>query len=362
MGTMQEEEGLGFGSSLPVPSVQEIVRNDAKNIPERYIKNLEDRPKSSDNICPVSDDIPIINLSLLAQGDEDERRKLDIACQEWGFFQIINHGADGGLTKMKAAVAEFFDLPLSEKKKYGMATNDVQGYGQGYVVSEDQKLDWNDLLFLITLPPNFRNMKYWPLTLPGFKETIEEYAKEIQRVADEIFANLSLLMGVESDFLKQMHGDAKQGIRMNYYPTCARPDLVLGVSPHSDSSSITLLVQDDEITALQIKHKGAWVPVKPIPNAIVVNIGDVMEAWSNGRYKSIEHRAVTNVEKPRISAAAFVIPGNEIELNPLKTMVDDDGRPRIFKNGVKYIDYLRYTLAKKMEGKLANIEYLKLEN
>lgn len=193
------------------------------------------------------------------------------------------------------------------------------------------------------------------------REAVEEYATEIQRVADEIFANLSLLMGVESDILNEMHGDIKQGIRMNYYPSCARPDLVLGVGPHSDASSITLLLQDDEITALQIKHEGVWVPVKPIPDAIVVNIGDVLEAWSNGKYKSIEHRALTNVTKARMSVAAFAIPGNEAELNPLETMVDDDLRPRIFRNGVKYIDYLRYTLAKKMDGKSANIQYLKLE-
>lgn len=73
------------------------------------------------------------------------------------------------ITKMKNGMAEFFDLPLSEKKKYAMASNDIQGYGQGYVVSEDQKLDWNDLLFLITLPKNLRNVKYWPLTIPGFR-------------------------------------------------------------------------------------------------------------------------------------------------------------------------------------------------
>ncbi|KAL8552005.1 hypothetical protein ACS0TY_000893 [Phlomoides rotata] len=357
MGSVQEDEGLGYGSSLPVPSVQEIVRNDDKNIPERYVKNVEDRPKRGD-ISFISEDIPIIDLSLLVKGDEEERKKLDAACQEWGFFQIINHGADRILTKMKTAMAEFFNLPLSEKKKYAMALNDIQGYGQAYIVSEDQKLDWNDLLFLITLPTNLRNMKYWPLTIPGFREAVEDYAMELEQVGDEIFAHLSLLMGVERDFLKRMHGDVKLGIRMNYYPSCARPDLVFGVSPHSDSSSITLLVQDDEITALQIKHDGLWVPVRPIPNAIVVNIGDVMEAWSNGRYKSIEHRAITSVEKPRISAAAFVIPGNDVELNPVETMSDDDV---VFKNGVKYIEYLRYTLGKKMEGKLANIEYLKLD-
>ncbi|KAH6762695.1 hypothetical protein C2S52_020128 [Perilla frutescens var. hirtella] len=262
---------------------------------------------------------------------------------------------------MKSAIAEFFYLPLSEKKKYAMQ-NDIHGYGQVYVVSEDQKLDWNDALVLMALPYNIRNMKYWPLSIPGFKEAVEEYAAEIQRIADEIFINLSLLMGVDKDFLKQIHGDMMQGIRMNYYPSCSRPDLVLGVSPHSDSSTMTILVQDDEITGLQIKYHGIWVPVNPIPNAIVVNIGDSMEVWSNGKYKSIEHRVVTNVEKPRISAAAFMIPGNDVELNPLETMVDDELRPRIFRNGVEYVDYLRYTLAKKMEGKSANIEYLKLKS
>ncbi|XP_057804045.1 protein SRG1-like [Salvia miltiorrhiza] len=362
MGILQEEEdeGLGYGSSLAVPSAQEIVRNDAQNIPERYIKKVEDRPRDSDISTSFSDDIPIVDLSLLAAGDEHERAKLDAASQEWGFFQMINHGADDVLRKMKAAMADFFDLPLSEKKRYGMAANDIEGYGQGYVVSEDQKLDWNDLLFLITLPATSRRFKYWPLTIPAFKEAVEEYAGVIERVSDEIFGNLSLLMGVERGFLKKLHGDVKQGIRMNYYPSCARPDLVLGVSPHSDSSSITLLLQDDDTTALQIKHEGVWVPVNPIPNALVVNIGDAMEAWSNGRYKSIEHRAVTNLEKARISAAAFVIPGNDVELNPLETMVDHHLQPRIFKDGVKYIEYLRYTLGKKMEGKLANIEYLKL--
>lgn len=77
--------------------------------------------------------------------------------------------AEEVLRKMKAAVAEFFSLPLVEKKKYAMAKNDIQGYGQGYVVSDQQKLDWNDLIFLITLPPKYRNIKYWPETLQGFR-------------------------------------------------------------------------------------------------------------------------------------------------------------------------------------------------
>lgn len=76
------------------------------------------------------------------------------------------------MSNVKAAVAAFFDLRLEEKKKYAMAENDVQGYGQVFVVSEEQKLDRNDTMFLATQPLENRNMKYWPSSVSGFKYTI----------------------------------------------------------------------------------------------------------------------------------------------------------------------------------------------
>lgn len=85
-------------------------------------------------------------------------------------MQVVNHGVDEGvLQKMKASVAAFFELPLEEKKKYSMAENDLQGYGQRYVVSDQQKLDWADLIFLWTQPNRYKKMKYWPLVVPGFR-------------------------------------------------------------------------------------------------------------------------------------------------------------------------------------------------
>jgi isopenicillin N synthase-like dioxygenase len=70
---------------------------------------------------------------------------------------------------MKAAVAAFYELPLEEKSKYAMAEDDIQGYGQVYVVSEHQKLDWCDIMVLMTLPPEYKKMKYWPVAISGFK-------------------------------------------------------------------------------------------------------------------------------------------------------------------------------------------------
>ena len=82
-----KDEGLGWGKSLPVPSVQEMVKNDSEFVPERYIQDCKDRPNEL-NVCFDSSDIPIIDFSLLINDDQDELNKLDFACKEWGFFQV----------------------------------------------------------------------------------------------------------------------------------------------------------------------------------------------------------------------------------------------------------------------------------
>ncbi|OMO96778.1 Oxoglutarate/iron-dependent dioxygenase [Corchorus olitorius] len=356
-GGSKEDEGSDWGKSLPVPSIQEIVRNDPQAVPERFIQEHKDRPVFLD-IAPVSFNVPIIDFSLLAKGDEDETRKLDFACKEWGFFQIINHGvAEEVIHKMKAAMTAFFELSLEEKMKYSQTGNDFQGYGQVYVVSEEQKLDWSDMVFLMTLPPEIRNLKYWPVTIPGFKEDMENYSAEAQEVMEEICSNISVLMGMDRDGLKRFHGKTRQAIRLNYYPPCSKPDLVLGISPHSDSDLLTLLLQN-EIPGLQIKHKDEWFPVNPIPNAFVVNIGDVIEVLSNGMYRSVEHRAITNENQARMSIATVLFPYDDLEFGPLESMVDED-HPRMYRK-IKYIDYLQYTFGKKMEEGKGNVDILKL--
>ncbi|XVF64859.1 hypothetical protein PTKIN_Ptkin09bG0200300 [Pterospermum kingtungense] len=73
---------------------------------------------------------------------------------------------------------------------------------------------------------------------------------EVQKVAEDIYVNFSILMGLDKDGLKRLHEELKQGRRMNYYPICSRPNLVLGISPHSDGTTFTLLLQDDEVTGL----------------------------------------------------------------------------------------------------------------
>ena len=73
--------------------------------------------------------------------------------------QLINHGIEEVIEKMKMDVQEFFKLPLEEKNAYAQPPNNIEGCGQAFVVSQDQKLDWGDMLFLLPLPASLRNMR-----------------------------------------------------------------------------------------------------------------------------------------------------------------------------------------------------------
>ncbi|RHN42325.1 putative codeine 3-O-demethylase [Medicago truncatula] len=156
--------------SLIVPSVQEIVKEPLTRVPERYIRPHHDRPIIS-TTTPLLE-LPVIDLSKLLSQDlnlkEPELDKLHSACKEWGFFKLINHGVSTSLMEnVKMGVKEFYNLPIEEKRKFSQKEGDVEGYGQAFVMSEEQKLDWADMLFMVTLPSHMRKPHLFPkLPLP----------------------------------------------------------------------------------------------------------------------------------------------------------------------------------------------------
>lgn len=85
---------------------------------------------------------------------------------------------------------------------------------------------------------------------------------------------------MDSEEMRELFCDGVQSMRMNYYPPCPEPDMAIGFSPHSDADALTVLYQLNDINGLQIRKEGKWVPVKPLQNSFVVNIGDIMEVFS----------------------------------------------------------------------------------
>uniref|UniRef100_A0ACD5XK14 Uncharacterized protein n=1 Tax=Avena sativa TaxID=4498 RepID=A0ACD5XK14_AVESA len=334
-----------------VHDVQELQRLcAAEDVPERYLREGDDRPGGA-NVCEQAQ-IPVIDVGELRRGGGDELRRLRLACEEWGFFQVVNHGIEGELLDgMEKAAREFFALPLEEKQRYPMAPGGIQGYGHAFVFSDDQKLDWCNMLALGVSPASIRRPALWPTTPALFSDTLVRYSAEVRALCAVLLAHVAETLGLAPGTFEGMFGGeaAVQAVRMNFYPPCPRPDLVLGLSAHSDGSAVTVLQQDAGRVGLQVRRGDAWVPVHPVPRALVINLGDSLEVLTNGRYKSVEHRAVTSGEHDRLSIVTFYAPAYDVEMGPLPELVAD-GEPcryRRFNHG----EYSRHYVTSKLEGK-----------
>ncbi|KAM1195234.1 hypothetical protein ACFX13_022271 [Malus domestica] len=337
-----------------IDDVQELRKSKPSIIPERFVRDMTERPTLGTPM-PCSTDIPTINFSKLVKGTKDEIKteisQLAHASENWGFFQVVNHGIDLSILESIEKVAkEFFMLPLEEKKKYALAPGTVQGYGQAFVLSEDQKLDWCNMFALGVVPNFIRSPMLWPTNPENFSESVEVYSTEVRKLCQNLLKYIAMSLGLNGDVFENMFGEAVQALRMNYYPPCPRPDLVLGLSPHSDGSALTVLQQGKgNSVGLQILKDDRWVPVKPIPNALVINIGDTIEVLTNGKYKSVEHRAVTHKEKDRLSIVTFYAPSYEIEVGPMAELVDENNpcKYRRYNHG----EYSKRYVTNKLQGK-----------
>ncbi|XP_020150215.1 2-oxoglutarate-dependent dioxygenase 11-like [Aegilops tauschii subsp. strangulata] len=325
METKQSTEGKwSHGKTMPVKNVQALAAN-AAELTEEAIKRYI-RPARADDVAVAahgddsSQSIPVIDLGRLLdpQSYQLEAARLKSACNTYN-LQVKNHGIpDTVLENMRNNLEHFFRLRLDEKNRFGRLPGDLQGYGQAFVESEHQTLDWCDRLYLVTQPPHDREMRPCPTTPVSFRESIESYSSELMRVAGSLMAIIARNLGV--DLLRDTY--VSQALRMTYYPACPMAhDKVLGISPHSDISMLTLVWELNMVGGLQIKRQDAWVPVKPHPKALVVNVGDFLEILTNGKYQSIEHRVTVNPRKERMSISAFHLPKFDMSVGPLSEIV-----------------------------------------
>ncbi|WJX52874.1 hypothetical protein P8452_38937 [Trifolium repens] len=338
---------------LTVPFVQELAKEALTKVPDRYVRLHQDRPilSSSSATTPLPQ-LPVIDLSKLLSHDlnQPELKKLHYACKEWGFFQLINHGVSGSLVEnVKKGAEEFFNLPMEEKKKFEQREGDVQGYGQAFVVSEEQKLDWADMFFLFTLPSHIRKPHLFPSIPLPFRVDLETYCEELRTLAIQILDLMAYSLAIDPAEIRELFDQATQSTRMNYYPPCPQPELVVGLNSHSDGGGLTILLQGNDVEGLQIKKYGLWIPVKPLPNAFIINLGDMLEMATNGIYRSIEHRAMVNSEKERFSIATFYSPALNTIMNPAPSLVTPN-TPAVFKR-ISAGEYFKGYLAQELRGK-----------
>ncbi|BFI28571.1 protein MpDOXC8 [Marchantia polymorpha subsp. ruderalis] len=311
--------------------------------------------------------IAVIDLADIDSGPGFKRicEEVAKACEEWGFFHIINHGVDMSLIRRtQKAYKDFFHLPKEEKKKYAM-TKVYQGWysPELYDDSDVKKFPLNigntsECLYYIVLSDNPNHETVFSLIPPDLRPTLLEFTKEVAAAQERVLAAMSVALGLDAAALQKRCESIDVGIRANYYPLQTEGKAVGEILPHSDLPAIVFLFSDT-VPGLEIRNDGRWVPVKPVPDAFVVNVGDSLEMMSNGRFRSVEHRATGNETEERMSLVSFYMPAKAATIDPIQELLDESHPPQY--GSAKYGDMLSALISQRLNGK-AFVNSLKIKS
>ncbi|MCL7034402.1 hypothetical protein MKW94_018434 [Papaver nudicaule] len=278
-----------------------------------------------------TDQLPLIDIrSLTGVGSstflEKQKCKKQIieASKQWGFFQVVNHGISNELLKkMNDEQMKLFRQPYEEKSSSNNFLSNT--YRSGTPTPMNQ-FSWSEA-FHIPLsdirsgnPQNLNNNTLRS-TIEKFAETLSELALKIAEVlAENVGSDAKGLAG----YFAENCSEETCYLRLNRYPPCPiSSDKVFGLMPHTDSDFLTILYQD-QVGGLQLVKDNKWVTVKPNPQYLIINIGDLFQAWSNDIYKSVEHRVMINNKFERFSAAYFLCPSHD-------TVIRSKAGPPLYK-------------------------------
>jgi isopenicillin N synthase-like dioxygenase len=251
--------------------------------------------------------IPVIDLR-----GRNVPREIRKACRETGFFYVANHGVAQALVDAQfEAARRFFALPLEAKlalhMKRSPSTAGYEPMGTQVLDSQDAAADKappdlkEGFFYGMELPDDhawakkkIRGFGYnqWPAGLPGFREQMLAYQAAMRDLGDRVLANLALSLDLAGDHFApfyDMPNTTLGLLRYRPHPADAKARQ-LGAGAHTDWGAVTLLAQD-ELGGLEVRDlAGEWLQAAPVPGTFVVNLGDLMQRWTNGLYRSNMHR------------------------------------------------------------------------
>jgi isopenicillin N synthase-like dioxygenase len=273
--------------------------------------------------------VPVVDIGDLASPSAG--RAIDRACRDWGFFQITGHGIPSDVSEnLFAASKSFFSQPTEVKRQILRDAGNPWGFYDRELTKNT--LDWKQV-FDYGPADGAQLVPRWPQKLPDFRAAVLAYYAACESLAFRLLSVLAANLGMPATSLDaDFSGAHTSFVRLNYYPTFPGPQdresrKPLGISHHTDAGALTILLQDAQ-PGLEVCRDGKWFLVEPRADALVVNIGDVAQVWSNDRYRAALHRVVTSSTMDRYSAPFFFNPGYDANYAPLPTTVDANNPAR----------------------------------
>ncbi|OAY33053.1 1-aminocyclopropane-1-carboxylate oxidase [Manihot esculenta] len=303
-------------------------------------------------------EFPIINFEKL-NGEERAATmaKIKDACENWGFFELLNHGIEPELLdEVERKTKGHYKKCMEQRFKEMVASKGLEG-----VQTEIKDLDWESTFFLRHLPES--NIAQVPDLDDEYRKVMKEFAAKLEKLAEELLDLLCENLGLEKGYLKKAFYGSRGptfGTKVSNYPPCPKPDLIKGLRAHTDAGGIILLFQDDKVSGLQLLKDDQWIDVPPMRHSIVVNIGDQLEVITNGKYKSVEHRVVAQTDGTRMSLASFYNPGSDAVIYPAPALVEKEAeeKKQVYPKFV-FEDYMKLYIGLKFEAKEPRFEAMK---
>ncbi|CAN8244991.1 unnamed protein product [Cochlearia groenlandica] len=313
-----------------------VLNHQPNHIPQEFVWPDHQRPSKNAPILQV----PLIDLAGFFSGEpfsvSEATRLVSEAASKHGFFLVTNHGVDEWLLSGAYKFMDtFFKSPICEKQKAQRKWGESSGYASSFVGRFNKNLPWKETLsFWVSSKEKNENhtqnvsdfiAKKMGDEYEEFGRVYQEYAEAMSNLSLKIMELLAMSLGVRRNHFKEYFEDNESILRLNHYPMCKQPDVVLGTGPHCDPTSLTIL-QQDQVSGLEVFVDNKWQSVLPNPRALVVNIGDTIMALTNGKYKSCLHRAVVNSEVERKTIAFFLSPRVDKVVKPPVELLEGDQR------------------------------------
>jgi isopenicillin N synthase-like dioxygenase len=295
--------------------------------------------------------IPTLDLSHLTTGDKEKKQAfvndLGHAYESIGFVAIKNHGyLHESQEELYASIKEFYQLSDEVKLKYnGSHTGGQRGYtGKGKEHAAGINVgDLKEFYHIGKEIEGSSSIHYqsniFPKEVPEFKiQTLKAYAT-LEGIGKQMLSAIALFLGLEENHFEERVNKGISILRpLHYFPLedlDEVPENAVRAAEHGDINLITLLM-GASAEGLQVKRRdGNWIPITAVQNCLIVNVGDMLQRYTNGRLKSTIHRVV-NPSKEKMKTSRYSVPffmhaNPDMDLNCLDTCITDKN-PKMFED------------------------------
>jgi isopenicillin N synthase-like dioxygenase len=283
----------------------------------------------------ASDVVPVIDLaaarsSLLGRDAAQTAEAIDAACYKCGFFIVSGHGiSDELIAESRRLSIDFFRQPEEAKRLLHLP-----GRGRGYIPFESERLGATigdqgpgDLKESFNFCADFE-ANVWPANTSEFRQILEGLFQEMLLLTNLLMKLCAAGLKLPENFFDEYTRNPKATLRLSYYPAVSEvKDGQVRVSSHTDYGTLTLLSPDPRVGGLQILYRGEeWIDVDNPPGTFVVNIGDIMDIWTNGKWKPTYHRVIIPPnsdlgQQERLSLVFLHNPNPEAIISPVASCI-----------------------------------------